>query len=217
MPGKYKCFLTAAMVLPILFFNGCLVENKSPQEIKTVVKNTVQVRQSEKDPAAMWRSLDLKNYPDADTVLLDDIDQVSYNPDGTDSRSDEFWTLIVTSQGRDEMQTQTFHFNEFYQKPPAVEIRVIKPDGSVVHPELQQNISVESSQMAANIFDPAHKVLTIGIPDLEVGDIVHIKSLRESIRPRMKGIWSDIVMLQYTSPILHYSYIVSAPEELPEF
>ncbi len=195
-----------------MFFCGCSTASKvavPPASSDAEGKTTAF------DPAAKWRDLDLKKYPNANTILLDDIEKVTYNPDGTYTRSDEYFTLICTEKGRDDNRTIALHFNEFYEKIPSVEINLIKPDGKVVKPILQKKISVESSQMQSNIYDPANKVFAIGIPGLEVGDIVHYKFKQETVRPRMQNVWCTITMLQNPDPILHYSYTISAPENTP--
>ncbi len=162
-----------------------------------------------------WRTLDTARYPDANTILLDDRERVHYNCDGTYTRTDESWTLLKTEKGRDGQRTLTLYFNEFYQRPPQVEIELLKADGRVVRPEVQRKIVTEPGQMASNIYDPANKILEIGIPGLEVGDILHVSYQETAIRARMEGIWCDVAVLQTTDPILHYEYEVSAPEDCP--
>ena len=186
-----------------------------------IVKDTPQILPDKKagsvisDPAAKWRNLDLSKYANANTILLDDIEKVVYNSNGTSCRTDESWTLIRTDKGRDDYRTFTLHYNEFYEKKPDIVIEIIKKDGTVVKPVLQKKISVESSQMQSNIYDPANKVLVVGIPGLETGDILYCKYAAETIRPRMENVWCTIALLQTTEPILHYSYTISAPENAP--
>ena len=211
------------VILAIVCFCGCslfypekppvkpIQESAAPNPAPEPVKSSVSFY----DASGQARKLDLKKYPNAHTILLDDVESVKYNSDGTYTRSDESWTLIVTEAGRKDMRTVTLHFNEFYQKVPQIDIEVIKPDGRVIKPVLQKNITIESSQMQSNIYDPANKVLTLGIPDLEIGDIVHSKWVMQTIKPRMKGVWCDIALLQTTSPVLHYVYTISAPENAP--
>ena len=170
---------------------------------------------SGKDPAAAWRTLDLKKYPDANTILLDELESVRYNCDGTYTRQDESWTLIVTENGRKQSRNISLHFNEFYQQIPDLLCEIVKPDGRVIKPVLQKNIITESSQMQSNIYDPSNKVLNVGIPDLEIGDIIHISYTMQQIRPRMRDVWCDMTILQSLEPVLHYVYEVSAPEKCP--
>ncbi len=205
------------LLLFILVSPGCSFRENSEIPAAGAVTPAVSAVPvpSAADPAKRWRSLDLKKYPDANTILLDDIEKVAYNADGTYTRNDEFLTLICTEKGRDEHRTLALHFNEFYEKTPAVSIRIIKPDGRVIKPVLQKKISVESSQMQSNIYDPANKVLSIGIPGLEVGDILHCVLTEQAVRPRMQNVWCTIALLQTFDPVLHYSYTISAPENMP--
>ena len=39
-------------------------------------------------------------FPDADSVTVDEIEKVKYNPDGTYEQTDECWTKILTEKGR---------------------------------------------------------------------------------------------------------------------
>jgi len=190
---------------------GAVSEGSAAEPVKNQEKNTVAVN----DPAKKWRKIDLAAYPNADTIILDEIEEVVYNPDGTYIRSDESWTLIKTDQGRREMRSLALHYNEFYNLPPEIELEVIRPDGRVIKPLLQKKISTESSDMQQNIYDPANKILSAGIPDLAIGDIVHCKWQRKTIRPRMQNVWCDMTILQSTAPVLRYKYVISAPEKSP--
>ncbi|MBE6380253.1 MAG: DUF3857 domain-containing protein, partial [Lentisphaerae bacterium] len=214
---KYQKILVG--ILPMLFmWCGCVDRQTAfePVAVSPVTAvETVEKTPAKSDPGAKWRDLDLKKYPDADTLLLDDYEQVEYLASGAYTRRDESWTMILTERGRKDMRTITLHFNEFYQKVPEIELEIIKPDGSVVKPELQRSIATEQSQMASNIYDPANKVLTIGIPDLAIGDIIHCRWGMQTVRPRMKDVWCDIALLQANSPILHYVYEISAPADAP--
>lgn len=46
--------------------------------------------------------------------------------------------------------------------------------------------------MGANIYDPANKLLAVTVPELEIGDIIHVVS-KETVRNlRIPGVWSNI-------------------------
>ncbi|MBO5722412.1 MAG: DUF3857 and transglutaminase domain-containing protein, partial [Lentisphaeria bacterium] len=167
------------------------------------------------DPAAIWRNIDLKKYPDAEKIVLEEKEKISYNSNGTGKRSSRAYILIVNDDGKRGMAGNSLYFNDFYQKVPEVAVEIIKPDGRVVKVDLQKKIATESSQMNSNIYDPANKVLSFGIPGLEVGDIAVVDYSIESIRPRMQGIWCDIICFQSTDPVLYYNCTISAPEKSP--
>ena len=212
-----KSYLIICCWLTSMLMAGCAAIGSTSVD-GNVEKKIIPAQSADRktaDPAAQWRKLDLSQYANANAVLLDDVEKVVYNSNGTSIRTDECWTLIRTEKGKIDYRTLTLHFNEFYEKKPEVVIEIIKPDGTVIKPALQQKISVESSQMQSNIYDPANKVLVVGIPGLETGDILYCKYTEETLRARMKDVWCTIALLQTNEPILHYSYTVSAPEKTP--
>ena len=164
---------------------------------------------------AVDAKLDLKQFPDAEVILLSDYQKVAYRPDATDSTVDDFYYRIVTEKGRDENRMLQFHYNEFYQKPELLLLEIIKPDRRVVKPAVQCRTVTEPGQLSSNIFDPADKVLQVGVPDLQVGDVLHVVYRCDTIRPRMRGIWCDMAVLQSDCPVLDYKYEVDAPEQCP--
>ena len=50
-------------------------------------------------------------------------------------------------------------------------------------------VAVEPSQMGANIYDPANKLLAVTVPELEIGDIIHVVSKETVRKPRIPGVW----------------------------
>ena len=63
-------------------------------------------------------------------------------------------------------------------------VEVIRPDGTVRKIDVAANSreAVSTGSMGANIYDPAGKILTVNIPDLAVGDIVHYIIRQQDIR-----------------------------------
>ena len=55
-------------------------------------------------------------------------------------------------------------------------LELIKPDGSVVpiDVEKQSKVMIDRSQMGANIYNPNSKVLQVGVPGVQIGDVVHV-------------------------------------------
>ena len=107
---KIRLFLICC-VGAIMVLNGCSWVADSPENVP---ENSAQHPLS--DPAAQWRNLDLKKYPDADTILLNDIEVVEYNADASYLRKDEYWTLIVTEAGRRESRTMDLPYSIFYNE-----------------------------------------------------------------------------------------------------
>lgn len=158
-----------------------------------------------------------EQFPNAETVLLFDWQSAVYQPDGTGVETDDFYQKILTETGRRNLRELSFQFNTTYEKLEVPLLEVIKPDGKIVKIDVEANgkIAVEPSQMGANIYDPANKILAVTIPELEIGDIVHIVSKETILKPRIPGVWSNIYVLQSDTPILHYEVKIDAPEARP--
>jgi transglutaminase-like putative cysteine protease len=156
-------------------------------------------------------------YPDADDVLVDDFIFVRYEADGTSVMFDETWTKVLTEKGRRDNERMSLGFDQAYSKAALDLLEVIKPDGQAVPVDIasQSRVTIESGQMAENIYDPNLKALDVGIPGLAVGDILHYRAIHTAFKARVPKTWSDWTELESTSPIRHFLYEVSGPKELP--
>ena len=162
------------------------------------------------------RRATLKNYPDAQTVLLYDDQQISFELDGTAVDIDDMYQKALTDKGVENLRSIPMHFNEFYEKYHIEKLELIRND-KFIPIDIKSNvrISVDNSQMAANIYDPAQKIMFVNIPDMQKNDILHLKIRRQTLHPRMKGFFTDISVLQSDDPILFYRVQYSAPEKMP--
>jgi len=158
-----------------------------------------------------------ETFPNADAVLVDDHIIVQYNADGSASRWDDTVMKVLTEKGKREQQSQSFHYSEPYSKVEVTLVEVIKPDGTVIPVDVaeQGREMVDPSQMYSNIYDPRQKVYQVGIPDLEIGDMVRYVFVKRTVKALMPGQWCDYEMLEYTSPIKRFVYEVYAPKDHP--
>lgn len=156
-------------------------------------------------------------YPDADTVLVDDFVKVTYQPDGTDEVWDDTYTKVLTEKGREEARQLTLGYNLVYDTITVVRVEVVKPDGRAVDVDIaaQSQTMADRGQMQMNIYDPNDRTLQVGIPDLDVGDVVHYVTHHRTKKTRMPDTWVDYQVFEYTSPILRYTYEVNAPAARP--
>ncbi len=190
-----------AILFAVFFcFAALFCEAVTPEELKTRSAEAVA-----------------EKYPNADSVLLYNFQSVTYQVDGTAVEIDDFYQKALTDAGRNELRELAFRFNTTYEELEVPVLEIIKPDGSVVKIDVAANgrAAVEPSQMGANIYDPANKILTVAVPGLEVGDIVHVVSKELVKKPRIPGVWSSIFVLQANLPFLHYEVKIDAPEALP--
>jgi hypothetical protein len=80
-------------------------------------------------------------------------------------------------------------------------IEVYKADGTsqAIDIAAQSKEMVDRSQMEMNIYDPNMKVLQVGIPGLEVGDVLRYVIRRDTMKARVADTWSDYTLLEYRS------------------
>ena len=158
-----------------------------------------------------------KVYPDADTVLVDDYEYIKYNADGTANCTDEMYEKILTEKGKRDNQEISLWFTLPYHKVSVPLLEIIKQDGKVVKIDVAKNskVMVDPSQMSMNIYNPNSKIMRISVPDLQIGDTMHVIWKRDTIQPRMKGIWCSWYTLQSTNPIVRYTVEINGPAKRP--
>ena len=158
-----------------------------------------------------------RQYPNADDALVDDHIRVRYQADGTSVTVDDTFVKVLTEKGKRGNNKLSFHFTLPYGAVKVARLEVIKPDGKVVPVDVskQSRVMVDRSQMGSNIYNPNRKVLRVGVPGLEIGDIVRYVSVRRIVKPRVPNTFSDYEVLEYTSPVKRLLYEVIGPKDLP--
>lgn len=150
-------------------------------------------------------------------MLLYDEQHVVYQADGTAVTTDDYFVKVLTEAGRRAMGTQSFYFNTTYEEFKLELCDVLKPDGKTVRLDVAKNskIAVSPGQMGSNIYDPANKIMTVTIPELEVGDIIRLRAVEKEIKPRVAGVWCGLYLLQSDSPVLEYRITIDGPADRP--
>jgi transglutaminase-like putative cysteine protease len=158
-----------------------------------------------------------ERFPNADTVVLENIQRVEVNAEGGAVRKSLSRTKAITEKGRRDLLTYSTSFNTDYGYAKVIALRIIKPDGSVVtlDPAKQSAIQQDPSSGSMNIYDPAEKMLVASIPGVQLGDIVEVETDEGEPKARMKGGFSDITTLEDDVPVLRRSYTVVTPKSLP--
>ena len=113
-----------------------------------------------KDVEKLSAAATLEKYPDAQTVLLYDDQQITFETDGTAVDIDDMYHKALTDKGVRSLRSIPLHFNEFYEKYHIEALEIIR-NGKAVRIDIKANtkISVDDSQMQANIYDPHNKIL----------------------------------------------------------
>lgn len=156
-------------------------------------------------------------YPNADTVSIYEREHVTYQPDGLSETTLEFCIKALNENGRKNLRRMNFNFDSAYGGYTVISAALIKPDGRRIAVDLDKNVSVAIStqSMGSEIFEPTSKVLSLVVPDLEIGDAVEAKLKYKSVKTPFPGIFSDSFLLQGDDPLLFAEVVVDSPAALP--
>ena len=169
------------------------------------------------DWAGIEKTVTSARFPDASSVLLYDVESITYQPDGTSSETDDFYQKILTEKGRREAQVLQMRYCTSYGSAQFLKAEVLRPGKPARPVDIKRftALAVDAEQMGSNIYDPNWKVLKLTIPDLQIGDTIHVVTRQVATKARIPGVWSSYIPLQNTDPILHYEVRVTAPASLP--
>lgn len=158
-----------------------------------------------------------QKYPDADSVTVEEIERVKYNVDGTSESLSEAWIKILTEKGRREESTLTVNYSKRYGEAKILYVGAVGLDGKEREIDTSSTTkeSTDNSSMGMNIYDPLDRMITCTIPGLKVGETLHVKLSRRTLKSRVKNHWSDICIFEWKSPILKSVYEVISPQQLP--
>ena len=163
------------------------------------------------------KKVNREKYPDADSVLVRDVQKVTYQADGSSIEFDEFYQKILTEKGKRRAGVFSEYFNRSYGKVKILAIEIIKPDGKTINIDIAKNskVMISPGQMGSNIYNPNAKILSVTVPGVEIGDTMRYFVQRSVFTPRMKNIWTDMYVLQSTTPVIYYNIVVNGPKSRP--
>lgn len=158
-----------------------------------------------------------ERFPDADAVIVDEVERVKYNPGGTYEQTDECWTKILTEKGRRAESSMSLDYSKRYGTAAITYVGAIGTNG--VEREIDVSATMkeqtDNSSMSANIYDPLDRIITCTIPGLKVGETLHVKTMRKTVNPRCKDKWADLSVMEWSHPIVRSTYEVTAPPSRP--
>ena len=163
------------------------------------------------------QSINSQRFPDADSVTVDEIEKVKYNPDGTYEQTDECWTKILTEKGRRSESSMSLDYSKRYGEAKILFVKAIGMDGAEREIDVSKTTKeqTDNSSMSANIYDPLDRVITCTIPGLRIGETLHVKTMRKTTQPRCKDKWADLSVMEWSHPIVKSTYEVTAPASRP--
>lgn len=156
-------------------------------------------------------------FPDADTVLVENLMREAYRADGTSVMIDDDYTKVLTEKGRRECSVRSLYLPTAYGTATVLRAEIIKPDGARIDIDLVRNgrVMVDPGQMGANIYDPNNKIFQLSIPGLEIGDVLHMVALHTVYKARVPDTWADHNAFEGDLPIQSCTYEIAAPANRP--
>jgi len=166
---------------------------------------------------AAYEDVTVEKYPDADSVLVDNLESVEYNPDGTYTSTSTSTTKILTEKGRREESVISVGYSARYGKAEILDVRVTGADGVERKVDVSSTMkeTTDNSSVSSNIYDPMQRKITCAVPGLKVGDVIRYTTRRTVSKSRVKDLFADISVMEWTCPILRQEYRVKAPRERP--
>ena len=159
----------------------------------------------------------MERYPDADSVVLDQVERTRYNPDGSYEIDVEVYVKVLTEKGRREESELSVSYNRRYGYAEIKHLGIIGEDGEEKSIDFTKTMkeASDNSSMAENIYDSMAKKLTCTIPGIKIGDIVHVQYRRIMEKSRIENQFADMAITEWQCPILKTTIIVDAPKERP--
>ena len=158
-----------------------------------------------------------ERFPDADAVLVDEVVRIAYRPDGTYVSQTEFWTKVLTEEGRREESTVSLHYLRRYGEASVDFVGIVGTNGveRTVDVSATTKESTDNGSMAENIYDPLDRKIVCTVPGLSVGETLHVKTSRRTLKPCCQDQWSETLNLAWSCPILRSRVEITAPKERP--
>ncbi len=158
-----------------------------------------------------------EKYPNCDAATVEQKSMRDYHQDGTGECQDEIFTKVLTEKGKRDNRQLSYFFMLPYWTVQVAKVEVVKPDGTMVPVDVAANSkeSIDDSQMSMNIYDPNDRILSVNIPQLEIGDMVHVVVQQIIHRSIMPSEYDEENVFEGSSYIKHLSYELHAPTNLP--
>ena len=165
---------------------------------------------------SLLQEIKASDYPESTTILIKN-NETNINEECLGNDETETYTKILTEQGKKRKSQLYFFFDSDYDSIDVKLIEVIKPDGAKTQldpTKILHKISQSSFSGFSNIYSETGWILTGSVPDIEVGDIIHIIKNDITHKARMENNFFDRIGVENYSAILKYYYILNAPKDL---
>ena len=156
-------------------------------------------------------------FPNADSVTVEEIERVTVATNGAYRAEIEYWSKMLTKNGCRSGRVIEFDYSARLSETELVYVGVIGTNGVERAIDLATTTkeTTDNSSADENIYDPLDRHVTCTVPDLAIGETLHVKAVRSTSGGRIYGNWSGVAMLEGGCPILKSVYEVRVPKELP--
>ena len=164
-----------------------------------------------------FEDITAEKYPDADSVLVEGISDVAYNPDGSYISESVNTVKVLTEKGRREEGEIEIAYSSRYGTAEIVSVSVIAPDGSEREVDVSKTTkeTTDNSSASSNIYDPQHRKIVCSVPGIKVGDVIRYRTRRSALKSRVKDTFADIDVLEWKCPIIKQVVRVKSPASRP--
>ncbi len=159
----------------------------------------------------------LEKYPDADVVMVDGLQDLNYNPDGTYVNYHTQTIKVLTEKGRREESEIVLHYSSRYGRAAILSVKVTSEDGVEREVDVAATTkeTTDNSSASENIYDPMHRKIVCTIPGVKVGDVITYRTRIENFASRIKDQWADLAVLEWECPILRQEVRITCPADRP--
>ena len=163
------------------------------------------------------KSVTPADYPDADAVLVESLEDTEYKSDGTYTSRGFQRVKILTEKGKRDESELVLHYNSRFMKSEITFVKVKNAAGEVRDVDISatSKVIVDNSSANENIYDPMSRKLVCTVPGLEVGDELVYETLTTVFASRIEDNFYDSSVMEWSTPILHQRVRVVCPAELP--
>ena len=155
------------------------------------------------------------DYPDADTVVIDDRTRVEYAADGTYTVENDEKILALTEKGRRSLRTVTIGVSRRYGDAEIVKVEIIGTNGTVRAVDFRKTLkeATDNSSVSANIYDPLDRKISCAVPGMEVGEIRRVVTRERMLKSRMRDAFAFGAVFEAMRPIVRSSLEIVQPKD----
>lgn len=157
------------------------------------------------------------DYPDADTVVVDDRTRVEYSADGTYTVESDEKILALTEKGRRSLRTVTVGVSRRYGDAEIVKVEIIGTNGTARAVDFRKTLkeATDNSSTSSNIYDPMDRKISCAVSGMKVGETRRVVVRERMLKPRMRDAFAFGARFEAMRPIMRSSLEIVQPKERP--